>query len=66
MQKPKIDPEFTTLPANHVEIRSHVRFKMAAESAALAKEYRASGLAQALADTEFEHVISFPSKDETL
>jgi hypothetical protein len=37
---------------------------MAPESAPLAEGYRATGQAQVLADTDFEHTISSPSKTD--
>jgi hypothetical protein len=62
----KPNPRYKPLPGNQVQLRSQVRFKMATESVALAKEYRAKGYAQVLSDTNLEHVISFPSAVESL
>src|SRR5580700_12164613 len=60
------NPRYTPLPGGQVELRSQVRFKMPSESAPLAKQYRANGNAQVLSDTDLEHMISFPSVDESL
>lgn len=62
-----VNPAWKHLPDGRLELRSQIRFNMAPESAPLAEQYRASGHAQVLADTDFEHTISFPSKiDEAL
>ena len=63
----KPDPKYTPLTGNHVELCSQIRFKMAPESANLAKQYRAEGKAQVLGDSgDRGHVICFPSADESL
>jgi hypothetical protein len=59
------DPELTQLSGPHrVKLRSQVRFKMAPESAELAKRYRHSGHAQVLWDHNDDYVVSWPSKRE--
>jgi hypothetical protein len=61
------DPNITIVSGtDRVKLRSQVRFRMAPESAGIAREYLTSGQAQVLWDHDEDFVISWPSNHESM